>query len=113
MTTDNIDITIDFSRLGGPVYVGREKGARVRSRFDLDSVDTSEKIVKVNVPKETYSINSSFFLGLFGKSIKRAGSAEAFFDKYVFDMPEHLRSSIESSVSRALFEKSSLLDGDD
>lgn len=109
MSSEEKIITIDFSKLGGPVYVGREKGARVRERFDLDRVDDEPTKVKVIIPAETFSLNSSFFLGLFGKSVKAAGDAQIFFEKYLFDIPEHLRESIERSVSRALFEKKSLL----
>lgn len=103
------DTTIDFSKLGGPVYVGRERGNSVRKKFSLDKLDQDPETVSVIVPDNTFSINPSFFLGLFGESIRTLGSREAFLKKYRFKIPKHLQSSIEAYISRALFEKRMLL----
>ena len=60
---------IDFAKLGGPVYVGRANGAAVRALLKLDALDAHDDPVIVSVPEGTYSVNSSFFLGMFGPSI--------------------------------------------
>lgn len=102
-------LTIDFSNLGGPVYIGRPKGKLGREKYNLDAIDKSDVAVKVIIPENTYTINSSYFLGLFGDSIRAAGSREAFLKKFIFQCPEIFRNEIEKSIARALFESDDLL----
>ena len=70
MTTANL---IDFGRIEGPVYTGRDRGASLRRDLDVDAMDSTNAPVEVRIPKSTYTISSSFFLGLFGPSVVRAG----------------------------------------
>jgi len=103
-------LEIDIGKYGGPVYIGREKGKAIRDKFGLDSVDSSETRVCVLIPDNTYSINSSYFLSLFGPSIRAAGSRDAFLDKYEFRGPPSVWETIDSCISRALHEKTALFD---
>lgn len=100
---------IDFAGLGGPVYVGRPKGELTRRKYNLDAIDQniSAKVV-VKVPESTYSINSSYFLGLFGPSIRALGNRDAFFKKYNFQAPDRFIERIEGYVARALHEQPNL-----
>jgi hypothetical protein len=93
---------LDFAKLGGPVYVGRANGMKARERFHIAELDETDSRVSVSVPSETYSINSSYFLGLFGPSVLRFGSAEAFFGHYEFHAAPNVRATIERHVERAL-----------
>lgn len=94
---------IDFNELGGPVYSGRPRGAAARVRYLLDEVDKdSNTVVDVSVPDRTYSMTSSFFLGLFGPSVVRAGSREAFFQKYHFKAKPVLKNAFIDYVDVAL-----------
>lgn len=103
------DVVIDFAKLGGPVYLGRERGQKIREQFALDRIDKIDQKVVVNIPANTYSINSSFFLGLFGRSIRNAGSREEFLQKFTFDAPRLFSEVIESCIARALHEKGFLI----
>jgi hypothetical protein len=94
--------TIDLGRFEGPVYTGRDRGERVRDELGLDSVDSASDDVVVKVPEGTYTISSSFFLGLFGPSVIRAGSQEAFRSKYRFQAPAFLTEVMDSYIARAL-----------
>jgi len=98
-------ITIDFSNIGGPVYSGRPRGESLRSRFELDLVDEGNGQVDIEVPESTYSVTSSFFLGLFGPSVVRAGSSEAFFRKYHFKAKPVLEKAFHDYASLALQSK--------
>ena len=95
-------VTIDFAKIEGPVYTGRDRGERLRTDLHLDAVDASGDIVEVMIPATTYTISSSFFLGLFGPSVVNAGSKEAFYTRYHFQSPSFLREVVDSYVSRAL-----------
>ena len=100
---------IDLNRMGGPLFSGREKGRLNREKYHLDDIDASEKFVEVIIPDNTYSITSSFFMGLFGKSIRDIGDRNEFFQKYRFKMPDKFRNKVEIYIDRALREKNSVI----
>lgn len=101
---------VDFAKFGGPVYVGRALGKQARSRLGLDRVDAEGLAVVVRIPPTTFSVNSSFFLGLFGPSIRSAGTREEFLRRYTFEMDEErFKESVDASIDRALFENGLLL----
>lgn len=97
---------IDLSKYDGPVFSGRDRGELIRSKIGLDSADNDpQTLIEVDVPANTYSVTSSFFLGLFGPSIVRAGSSEIFFVKFHFNATPTIKNRIFSFVSRALQDK--------
>lgn len=98
-------LKIDFASFNSRVLVGRPRGEMAREKYRLDSIDEVGRQVEVSIPDNIYSVNSSFFLGLFGKSIINAGSRESFFDRYHFFASNELKERFEGYVSRALQEK--------
>lgn len=98
---DNI-MTIDFSKIEGPVYTGRDRGERLRTSYKLDVLDAAKTKIRVLIPEETYSISSSFFLGMFGPSVVNSGSKDLFYSRYEFVADDFLRSIIDGHVQRAL-----------
>lgn len=98
-------LKIDFSTFNSRVLVGRPRGEKAREKYGLDSIDKEGGLVEVVIPDNIYSVNSSFFLGLFGKSIVTAGSRESFFGRYHFSSSKELKERFEGFVSRALQEK--------
>jgi hypothetical protein len=105
MTVNNVK-EIDFAGIEGPVYTGRERGERLRKKFHLDEVDNSDAVVKISIPENTYSISSSFFLGLFGPSIVKYKTREAFLEKYRFHTTKFLMGVVDQHIARALQERS-------
>jgi hypothetical protein len=94
---------IDFSILGGKVYIGRENGQLARDYFHIDEYDLDINAhVNVVFPESSKSLSSSFFLAMFGKSIITLGSQEAFIDKYKFTAKPQILQQIEQSINRAL-----------
>lgn len=93
---------IDFQKIEGPVYTGRGRGEELRNDFHLDQLDTEDAPIVVEIPEGTYTISSSFFLGLFGPSVVRSGSKEAFYSHYNFKTPAFLKDVIDGYVVRAL-----------
>lgn len=96
---------IDFKKIEGPVYTGRDRGERLRIQLNIDALDNTDTIIKVLIPEETYSMSSSFFLGLFGPSIIKLGSNELFTKKYIFETSDFLLSVIDKHIARALQER--------
>jgi hypothetical protein len=99
------DAVIDFAKIEGPVYTGRSRGERLREHLGLDALDETQTPVVVRIPATTYSISSSFFLGLFGPSVVRYGSVASFYAKYQFAVSEFLKGIIDGHVGRALQER--------
>jgi hypothetical protein len=102
-----LDLNI-YRSADSKVFSGRSRGAAVRQAEQLDSLDTTSEKVVVVIPDDTYSINTSFFLGLFGQSIRAAGSKEAFLARFSFQCPPDLMNDVLSAVDDALKESSSL-----
>jgi hypothetical protein len=96
------EIKIDFAKFQGPVYTGRERGEKIRQVLRLDEIDARGDSVDVEIPESTYTVSSSFFLGLFGPSIVRAGSKEVFYGRYHFHSPSFLGRVVDGYVARAL-----------
>lgn len=94
---------------GSKVLSGRDIGSMWRKNFLLDSLDKSDESIQINVPEDLYSINISFFLGLFGKSIRTLG-AKKFKEKYTFVCDEFLMKNIDKYIDKAL-RTSNILEG--
>lgn len=84
---------------------GKEKGEDARDHFGIDDIDADMRDVVVVVPKELDGISSSFFLGLFSKSVKTAGSPDAFFSRYSFDASPSLLRQIKNGVKHSLMDR--------
>jgi hypothetical protein len=96
------ELTLDFSRIKGPVYTGRGRGEALRRKFELDEKEDALEAVAVIIPDSTYTVSSSFFLGLFGPSVVKAGSVAQFKRKFHFRAPTVLESVLDAHAARAL-----------
>jgi hypothetical protein len=105
----NDKVSIDFDKLGGPLYAGRDRGELAREKLQLDALDKKDTEVDVSVPEHTYTVTSSFFLGLFGDSVRAAGSSEKFFHRFHFNAPKRMIVKFRDYADRALREKKPLI----
>lgn len=94
--------TIDFSKVAGRIYAGRPNGVNAREYFNLSELELEENDVQVIFPENARSISSSFFLGMFGDSIRRAGSKSAFMQHFRFQANPHISQQIDKVVDRAV-----------
>lgn len=95
---------IDLGRYRGKnsrVFSGREEGKRVRHQLGIDKYDSKQQPVTIVIPEDTLSFNTSFFLGMFGNSIRSLGE-EAFRNVYSFECKPIIQKSIEDGITRAL-----------
>ena len=102
-------LNFNFSKFGGPVYSGRQRGEVIREKIELDRIDNTDDIVEITFPEDTYNITTSFFLGLLAPSIQKIGDRALFYEKFIFIMPEINRDNLEYSISRALNKDKSIL----
>ena len=82
---------------------GRPSGERARRHFRLDSLDKIGDRVEVCVPDDLYALNLSFFLGMFGPSVRKYGPEE-FRKKYIFTGRSIHQKTVEEGISRAVAE---------
>ena len=76
-----------YTTPGVGILAGRDRGEYARRAEALDRVDTGGTLVVVQIPRDVYSVNSSFTLGMFDKSVQTLG-AEGFRKQYTFSGPD-------------------------
>jgi hypothetical protein len=86
------------------VITGRDCGEEFRRRFQLDSLDTSQDEAVVSIPAAVVSMNTSFFLGLFGPSVRHLGP-EGFLSKYKFKCDDVHMATVREGILRATKEQ--------
>lgn len=96
-----MDVKLKFKNPNSKVLSGRKEGKEFRDKIDLDNIDKNSDVVNVIFPDDIISLNSSFFLGLFGPSVRYLGK-EKFEQKYTFTCPDFIINSINDGIERAL-----------
>ena len=89
------------------VFAGRERGKHWRSEFSLDDLDVGREPVHVLIPDDVIAINISFFLSMFGKSVRTLGK-ENFRTHYKFEVPAELLPLIDLGIEQAVKTSSAL-----
>jgi len=87
------------------VFSGRDRGVAAREQYGLNMLDDSSNSVEVILPDTLYTLTSSFFLGLFGESVRKCGSVSEFEQKYKFTGPGFLQPILRSHAGLALRNK--------
>lgn len=96
----------NYQEKGVRVFAGRDRGAAARRATSLDVLDKSADTVEVHIPPETFAMNSSYFLAMFGHSIRTLGP-ERFRQKYRFTGKD-IAETVESGIKDALHVGTSL-----
>jgi hypothetical protein len=105
-------LVIDLNEVRTPpnsgLLSGRDAGLAARHHFNVNKLDASTIPINVLIPDAVFSMNTSFFLGLFGDSV-RALLPDGFRKKYIFvgDMKLH-KMTIERAIQKAMKEGSVL-----
>ncbi|KII14128.1 MULTISPECIES: hypothetical protein [Phaeobacter] len=101
---------IDFSELTqGKVrnLSGHERGAEARGYFDLNSLDETTEVVEVVVPDNLDAIATSFFQGMFARSVRKFRSEEEFLSHYRFAARPEIISQVMRGIERVKMERGS------
>lgn len=99
----NLDLNKARTSPESRVLSGRERGIECRRLFDVAKLDKSPERVTVLIPEDIFSMNTSFFLGLFGESVRTLGK-EGFIEKFQFQCDDIHRETITEGIDRALKE---------
>jgi hypothetical protein len=105
--------TVDLSKARtskeAKVFAGRERGKHWRTEFRLDDLDMTSVPVQVVIPEDIIAINISFFLSMFGKSVRNLGK-EGFRAHYKFQCNADLLPLIDLGIEQAVKSSSALPD---
>lgn len=86
---------------GAKVFTGRDNGIKARQELNLAELEKKD-VVMVLIPSDTWSINPSFFGGMFEDSIRTWGDDfEKHYQFYYNDkskLKESLAQNIESNI---------------
>ena len=96
--------TIDLYRFrkdGSRVFSGRDLGAFARKASYLPALEFFFKEIIIEIPTDTISVNPSFFIAMFGPSVKRLGEAK-FKKKYNFVCYKSIEQDIEEGIKDCL-----------
>jgi hypothetical protein len=102
-----IDLNQARTSPAAKVFAGRERGKYWRAKFKLDELDTVAEPITVLIPEDVISLNISFFLNLFGDSIRKLGR-ETFTAHYLFKSDPVLQPVIAQGIDQALKRSSAL-----
>ena len=95
---------------GVKIFSGRERGKLVRENMKLDELDLETVIIEIVFPADILTMTTSFFLGLFGKSVRASGSENLFREKYMISGTEQILLDTTDGIEIALKETSPLED---
>ena len=84
------------------VYTGRDLGDKMRKYFELSKKDKDSNQYEIIFPSNIIAISTSFFLALFGDSVRSCSTKEKFENKYIFNVKSNLKSSINDGINDAL-----------
>ena len=98
-----IDLNEARTSFESRVFSGRDRGEECREMFHIAKLDGEPVGVLISIPRDVYSVNTSFFLGLLGDSVRSLGR-EKFIEKYSFDCDDIHRATIVDGIDRALKE---------
>ena len=101
-------MNIDFATLTEPGILnisGHERGVQARLQFELDRVDEVDGVVGVHIPEDVRAIATSFFQGMFSKSVQKYGSKDIFLSHYHFDATPNVMEQILRGIDRSLTQR--------
>lgn len=96
-------LTIDLKHYiqNKKVLSGRENGVNLRKKLEIDKKENENDEIKIIIPQDVFALNSSYFLGWLGKSVRDLGK-ENFEKKYKFECNEIVKLNIEDGINDAL-----------
>ncbi len=94
-----------FRSTSSKVFSGRDRGNLIRKELKLEALVEENEKITIIVPSDIYSINTSFFLGLFGTIVRKLGE-KIFREKFMFSCLDTIFDDINEGIDRALKEKS-------
>lgn len=87
---------------------GRALGEKVRKASNLNELEDKFEYIIIIMPINVTAINPSYFLGLFGDSVRKCLTEERFLNKFIFEfnsdelVQKTILKNMKKSIDRAL-----------
>lgn len=81
---------------------GRDLGFKQRKYHKLNDLEDKYDKVEVFIADNIKFLSSSFFLGMFGDSVRKCKTKEKFKEKFIFKTNGQIESNIEDGINDAL-----------
>ncbi len=92
------------------IISGRKNGIEIREKLKIEDLENNNDIIEIIIPDDILSFNSSYFLGMLGKSVRKYKSKEAFLKKYTFKCNDIVKMNIDDGILDALNNNNALED---
>lgn len=79
---------------------GHERGQAARAMYDLDTLDDLDVSVKILVPDDLDAIATSFFQGMFARSVRHFENDLDFLQHYQFIVRPEILEHIKRGIAR-------------
>ena len=104
---NTVDLAKARTSRDAKVFAGRERGKHWRSQFRLDDLDKAPEAIEVLIPADIIAVNISFFLSMFGESVRELGT-QGFREHYKFVCSPDLFPLIDLGIEQAVKSSSAL-----
>lgn len=81
---------------------GRDLGYKQRKHHKLDTEEDKYECIEIYIDERIIFLSSSFFLGMFGDSVRKCKTRDTFKEKFKFIANDQLNSNIEDGINDAL-----------
>ena len=79
---------------------GKDYGSEIREKLGLESLEKAGTPCEVLIPDHIDYISTGFFVGLFGPSIAKLNTIDAFNAHYTFVAPDVVTQDIQYGIAR-------------
>ena len=86
---------------------GHERGVAARAKFNLDAYDAGTEPVEIQVPPDLEAITTSFFQGMFAKSVRT--TQDQFLERYRFNTSPAIMEQVLRGIDRVNTRRGSAL----
>lgn len=88
-------------------FSGRPRGEFCRQELRLSARESGGEKFKILIPPDTYALNMSFFLGMFGPSVRRFKKS-GFAERFEFSGSPHILKVLPKYMDEALLDSMAL-----
>jgi len=94
--------SIDLTGYSAKVYVGKSTGRKARTHFDIERLEHNANFPIHVIMPMARTMSVSFFEGMFGMSVLKAGSRDEFNRRYIFTAGDQVKAEVAFGIKELL-----------
>lgn len=84
--------------------IGEPRGKDQYENLEIDKLEKTYDVITITIPKSIINMSNSFFLGMFGDTIRKYKTRQNFLNKFHFVANDLMMSIINNGINDALNE---------